>query len=130
MRKSFIFPLIVQVLVVLGSAQAQVPATLISAKTTCIKLLYGSSHDTAAAKNELRKWGHYKLLNDCSKADMSLWIAAGSPAKEHVCHVTVQAIAPNQQVLWSETRDCKGTTPPTVAQLVRRLRADVSAKKK
>jgi hypothetical protein len=129
MQKPFILLLVLQV-AWLGSAQAQIPATLASAKTTCIKLLYGSSHDTAAAKAELRKWGRYKLLHDCSKADMSLWIAAGSPAKEHVCHVTVQAIAPNQQVLWSQTRDCKGTTPPAVAQLVRRLRADVSAKRK
>jgi hypothetical protein len=113
-----------------GAAQAQNPDTLGSARSACIKLLHGSARDAASAKAELRKWGRFKLVDDCAKADISLWIAAGSPAKEHVCHVTVQAIAPNQQLLWSQSRDCKGTTPPVVAQLVRRLRADLSAKKK
>lgn len=100
--------------------------TLKSAKTTCIKLLYGREKDVAAAKSELTKWGHFKVTDDCSKSDLNLWIAAGSPAKEGACHVTVQAINQNQQVLWSDTRDCKGATPPVVAQLVRKLRSDMA----
>ena len=105
--------------------RAQSPqVTLKSAKTTCIKMLYGSDKDAAAAKSELKKWGRYKVLEDCSKSDLNLWIAAGSPAKEGACHVTVQAITQDQQVLWSGTRDCKGSTPPVVAQLVRKLRTE------
>lgn len=113
-----------------SAAQAQHPETLASAKSACIKLLHGSSRDIAAATSELKKWGRFKLVDDCTRADISIWIATGSPAKEHVCRATVQAIARDQRVLWSQTRDCKGTTPPVVAQLVRRLRADLSAKKK
>jgi hypothetical protein len=128
--KKFCFFLLLAIPPWAGAAQAQSPDTLGSAKTTCIKLLHGSRQDTAAARAELKKWDRFKLLDDCAKADVSIWIAAGSPVKEHVCRVTMQAIGPDQRVLWSQTRNCKGTTPPMVAQLVRRLRADLSAKKK
>lgn len=130
MKKFCLLLLILGAPIWAGAAQAQGPDTLASAKTTCIKLLHGSARDTAAANAELKKWDRFKLLDDCAKADFTLWIAAGSPAKEHLCRVTLQAISPDQRVLWSQTGDCKGTTPPMVAQLVRRLRADLSAKKK
>lgn len=130
MRKFCFFLLFLAAPVWAGAAQPQNPGTLASAKSACIKLLHGSARDAASAKAELKKWGRFKLVDDCTRADISIWITTGSPAKEHVCRATIQAIAQDQRVLWSQTRNCKGTTPPVVAQLVRRLRADLSAKKK
>jgi hypothetical protein len=101
-----------------------------SRKTACIKLLTGSQKDAAAAEAEIRKSTKFSLAEDCSRADMTVWISAGSPAMENLCRATVQAIGTDQKILWTQTRTCKATTAPAVAQMTRRMLLDLGSPKK
>jgi hypothetical protein len=127
--KTFSLLLLASLLQLCAFAQAAKKTPPSPAKTTCIKLLNGSSKDAAAARAELKKSTRFKLVEDCAKSDMSIWISTGSPAAENLCRATVQALGPDQSVLWSDTRTCKTNSPATVALLVRHMLIDLSTKK-
>jgi hypothetical protein len=111
-------------------AQAAKKTAADPAKTACIKLLNGSQKDVAAVEAELKKSSHFKLAESCARSDMSIWISVGSPAVENLCRATVQALGPDQKILWSETRHCKSGSQASVALLTRRLLADLGTKKR
>lgn len=129
--KIFFSALLLLAFVQAGFSQDPTYARLRSAKTGCIKMLNGSPRDQAAARRELRSWGQFKLLDNCSGADVAVWVSAKHSQVEGVCGAIVQVLGTSDNsILWSGTKSCSTRTDVAVGQLVRKLRQDVTPGKK
>jgi len=106
-------------------------ARLLSAKTACLHLGNGSDKDLAEARRELKTWGRFKLVDDCSSSDVAIWITARYVPEAEICGaiVQVQGIS-DKAILWTGNKHCKTKTDEVVGQLVRQLRADMTHMKK
>jgi hypothetical protein len=114
----------------LGSVAQTGKSSTAPTRTACIKLLTGSEKDVASAQAEIKRSARFKFAQDCTKADLTVWLSTGSPAADKLCRATVQAIGADQKILWTETRTCKGNTAPVVAQLTHRMLLDLGAPRK
>jgi hypothetical protein len=110
--------------------QDVVPARLASAKTACIKQLNGSKQDVAEVKRQLKSWGRFQLKDDCSGADVAIWLSARYSPENKVCGTRLQVIGnPDNAILWSGAQGCKTQTAPAIGKMMRKLRTDVSGEK-
>ncbi len=70
------------------------------------------------------------MKDDCSGADVAIWLSARHSAENKVCGTRVQVIGnPDNAILWAGARGCKTQTAPAIGSLIRKLRADVSGEK-
>ena len=115
----------------LACAQAKQAATvsprLLAAKTACIHMLHGTDKDTAAARKELRNWGRYKLVDECSQSDVTFLVIARYAPEVDTCGAIVQAQGTSDSaILWTGNAKCKTRTDIIVGRIMRDLRAEVN----
>lgn len=121
----------VMLLVPLSLAWAKDASTvsprLIAAKTACIHMLHGTDKDTAAARKELKTWGRYKLVDECSKSDVTFLVIARYAPEVDTCGAIVQAQGTSDSaILWTGNEKCKTRTDLVVGRIIRELRAEVN----
>ena len=112
------------------SEHNELPAQLLSARTACLEMVKGYDRVLDETKKELKKWGRFKVVEDCPKADVIVWSSSRNSAREHYCRATVQVLgASDRAVLWSRSRSCdivsNPTTYETVVRLIRDLEKDI-----
>lgn len=119
----------------LASARARQDSTsngrLLSARTVCIHLGNGTDKDLAEARRQFKSWGRFKLVDNCSAADLAIWVTARYIPEADVCGAILQVqAASDHAILWTANKHCKTKTDVVVGQLVRQLRADMTRMKK
>lgn len=106
-------------------------ARLLSAKTACMHLGNGTDKDLEEARRELKSWGRFKLVDNCSAADVAIWITARYVPEAEICGAILQVQASSDHsILWTANKHCKTKPDVVVGQLVRQLRADMTHMKK
>ena len=110
-----------------ASSAPTVSPRLLSAKTGCIHMLHGTDKDMAEARKELKNWGRYKLVDECSKAEVTILIIARYSREVETCGAVVQVQdTANQAILWTGNQKCKTRTDVVVGHILRSLRAEVT----
>ena len=122
---------IAMLLAPLACARAQeastVPPRLLSAKTACIHMIHGTYKDMRAARKELKNWGHYKLVEECSKADLTVHVIARYAPEVDACGAVVQVQdTADNAILWTGNQKCKTRPDVVVSHIFRDLRKEVT----